>query len=291
MKKFNAKLSQLFRNKSNASKEKNAHAEEDGSGDEEDGVGEVAGGGDESGDEGGGDEDFEDDETRGKVHVLDIVGRFRGFIDDAAKRSAQPVAPGVDPTDGRFITAKEIHEFNMRFLERGPDETVEKKIEQMEVFERLHLRFEAGAMSKCLLSYYLKETFEWRRQLKEMLTNKDAIFLNKNWQMRLSKIPVGWTILADRGFAYDASKYPNFNIIVTPTFVEGRDQFTRGELQRDITKCTLRYISETTFSRVTDEWTLLDVVDYSYFPIVQDICDWAVGAANLCQPFYKPKNY
>ena len=31
----------------------------------------------------------------------------------------------------------------------------------------------------------------------------------------LSKFPLGWVVLADRGFAYDALKDPNFNVHTT----------------------------------------------------------------------------
>jgi hypothetical protein len=218
---------------------------------------------------------------------IDIVGAMRAYT--TARKAASTGSPNRN--DGRFITADEIRVYNNKFLQRGPDETTDTKIAQLELHERLHLKYDSGDLPKCMLSHYLKSTVEWRRELKAMLKSGDAAYLEKHWKKRMSKIPCGWTILADRGFAYDAAKYPNFNIHVTPSFVEGRDQFTRGELKRDITKCNLRWISETNFARVTDESSLEDVVSYEYFSIVQHVCDWAFGAANLCRPFYKPLNY
>lgn len=107
----------------------------------------------------------------------------------------------------------------------------------------------------------------------------------------LDKFPKGWLILADRGFAYDAYKYPNINRHLTPAFIRKRDQFDLSELRADLNTCKHRYISETSFARLTKEASLKDVVPYHYLSIMQHVNDWACGAANLCAPFYPPKDY
>ena len=88
--------------------------------------------------------------------------------------------------------------------------------------------------------------------------------------LRLGKFPRGWAILADRGFANDATRYSNMNVQMTPSFLSGRDQFTTSELSSDMVKCKLRFISETNFARVTDENLLTDVIPASCLPYIKD---------------------
>ncbi len=111
------------------------------------------------------------------------------------------------------------------------------------------------------------------------------------WRERLGKIPAGWAVLADRGFANDARAYPNVNPHLTPHFLrpKERTQFETTEVSTDHEKSMLRYTSETVFSRVTDEKILTDVVPYSAFSIFQHAYDWACGKANLCKRFTHPE--
>lgn len=111
------------------------------------------------------------------------------------------------------------------------------------------------------------------------------------WRSRLRKIPAGWSVLADRGFANDARLYPNLNAHVTPHFLRPRQrtQFESAEVGNDQELSMLRYTSETIFSRVTDEKILTDVVPYSAFSIFQHAYDWACGNANLRKKFTHPE--
>ena len=109
--------------------------------------------------------------------------------------------------------------------------------------------------------------------------------------LRLGKFPAGWAILADRGFANDATRYPNMNVQMTPSFLSGREQFTYSELSSDMVKCKLRYISETNFARVTDENLLTDVIPaVRVLPFVKHCISWGHANANLCQK-YKDRAY
>jgi hypothetical protein len=82
-----------------------------------------------------------------------------------------------------------------------------------------------------------------------MLTNEGFAYIES---IGLQNLPPGWIMVGDRGFAYDALKYPNFNRHITPHFAhKDSEQFTQEELQADKILCSLRYISETTFARVT----------------------------------------
>jgi len=114
--------------------------------------------------------------------------------------------------------------------------------------------------------------------------------LVRMWRDKLGKIPAGWAVLADRGFANDAKYYPNLNPHLTPHFLQPRkrDQFGETEVARDQELSMLRYTSETVFKRVTDEKILRDVVPRRAFSIFQHAYDWACGKANLCKPFSHP---
>ena len=50
---------------------------------------------------------------------------------------------------------------------------------------------------------------------------------------RLEKCPPGMATLADRGFADGSPSYPYLNPIITPSFLEGRDQFSTDEVMGD----------------------------------------------------------
>ncbi len=102
---------------------------------------------------------------------------------------------------------------------------------------------------------------------------------------RLSKLPGNRTVLADRGFAYDAIRYPNANRHRTPHFITGRKQFSQKELTTDMITCRLRYSSETNFSRITEENILMDVIGYNSFIHATYALHWAHASANLCKEF------
>ena len=53
----------------------------------------------------------------------------------------------------------------------------------------------------------------------------------KSPPQRLEKLPAGWDILADRGFAGTSPYYPHVNPQITPYFLDGRLQFQEMEDQ------------------------------------------------------------
>lgn len=110
-------------------------------------------------------------------------------------------------------------------------------------------------------------------------------------KMRLAKLPIGSNVLADRGFYFDASSYPNVNSQVSPHFLSGRNQFESSEIDCDLVTCRLRWSSEVVFSRVTGHNPLTDVIPFSYFPILSAMIDWGYAHANMMQPFNKPPDY
>ena len=107
----------------------------------------------------------------------------------------------------------------------------------------------------------------------------------------LANLPRGWVVLADRGFAFDALKYPNLNAHITPAFAKNSTSFAQEILEEMWKICMLRWSSETHISFVTDTGCLQDVINYGAFPIVQNAVDWACGLANFNQPLQPPEAY
>ena len=100
--------------------------------------------------------------------------------------------------------------------------------------------------------------------------------------------------MVDKGlpvFANDAIKYPNLNGHVTPHFLRGREQFTKGEILEDRDVCMLRYTSEVIFAHEFNENTLKDSVAFGLFSILNDCWDWAHAAANFNMHLRKSANW
>ncbi len=77
----------------------------------------------------------------------------------------------------------------------------------------------------------------------------------------LPNLPRGWIVLADRGFAFDALKYPSLNAHVTPAFAK-TTAFAQEKLEEMWKICMLRlqWSSETHISFVTDTGCLQDEI-------------------------------
>ena len=142
-----------------------------------------------------------------------------------------------------------------------------------------------------MFAYYLKNNEAMRCDMLRHLRGEAGQDMPPMVLTRLAKIPVGGTVLADRGFYFDAPSYPNVNAQITPHFLTGRDQFEEDEISNDLVTCGLRWSSEAVFSRVTDQEALTDVIPYEYFGILESIIKWGHARANLMQPFNRPIDY
>ena len=173
----------------------------------------------------------------------------------------------------------------------GPNQSSTTKLDQLNVHESLHKAYQKGDIQKCQLSFYLNVMEPLRARMLKHLNGEAGDDAVPVVYTRLAKIPVGGTVLADRGFYFDAPSYPNVNAQVTPHFLSGRDQFESKEISSDLITCRLRWSSEAVFSRVTDHNALTDVIPYSYFSIMSAMTEWGHAHANLVQPFNQPLNY
>ena len=188
-------------------------------------------------------------------------------------------------------SADAVVECNHLLLRGGPNQSSTTKLNQLNIHETLHVAYKEGKLHKCQLSYYLNEMEPLRAKMIKHLIGEAGMEIPPSVFTKLAKIPVGGTVLADRGFYFDAPSYPNVNAQVTPHFLTGREQFESSEISSDLVTCRLRWSSEAVFSRVTDHNALTDVIPYSYFSIMTAMIEWGHAHANLMQPFNKPSNY
>lgn len=211
----------------------------------------------------------------------------------------------VEKRKARVFTTLDHDNLEKTVLRSGPNQSPESKLVQLRRLQRLDVEYRNGNLEGCLLSEYLEVTKKLRKDMIAVLrgrplkgldgeildmTAHNARLVELRLPLRLGKFPRGWAILADRGFANDATRYPNMNVQMTPSFLSGRDQFTYSELSADMVKCKLRYISETNFARVTDENLLTDVIPASVLPYIKDCISWGHASANLCKK-YKDRDY
>ena len=197
-------------------------------------------------------------------------------------------------TDTPELKAKvhqsDIVKTNYEVICGGPNKNRTTKIEQLEMLDRLDDKYhKEKVIDNNNMSYYLKYTRDERAKLLQLLKDESTEWIYI--EVGTSKIPPGWYLLADRGFADDTMKYKNLNSILSPCFLEGRKQFTIEEIKKDIPLCKLRYSSECIFSRVTDLKICSDTVAVNNFHIFNEAVAWGHARNNLQQPYYAPSNY
>ena len=167
----------------------------------------------------------------------------------------------TDSKKSRAITEDSIHNFN-DFLStsNGPNSNTQLKLEQLTIHQNLHNAYQNNELPWDMLGYYLSYFEKERLSMIESINNGTLIFLPIG--IRLKNIPPSWIVLADRGFAFDATKYPNLNPHITPHFIQGRNRFTQEELEEDLVCCMLRYVSEAHYSNIIQTTSLQDVIPW-----------------------------
>ena len=224
--------------------------------------------------------DGNEDSEGNRYSVVDKVREFATSSIFVKKESCEP-AFTVDLIEEQLVSK------NLKLIRRGPNSSRQEKIDQLELLNRLYTEFfVTEALELNMFAFYLFFTKADRSTLLELLRDErnELICIVTG----TSKIPAGWYILSDRGFADDTAKYRNLNPILCPTFLDGRLQFTYDDLKKDIPLCKLRYSSECIFSRVTDIAICSGTIPVVNFEIFNDAVAWAHGRSNLQQPYYKP---
>ena len=201
-----------------------------------------------------GDEDVQQSKDESK-HFCD---RFDSWFDSLF--FAHESGSSREKKKAGIYTTNDHDELEQTVLKSGPNRFAESKLVQLGRLTRLHREYRNGNLESCLLSNYLVVSHKLRKDVVAVLRGRavkdlDGVVLygepyekrlkELRLPLRLGKFPKGWAILADRGFANDATQYLNMNVQMTPSFLSGRDQFTFAELSADMVKCKLRYNSET----------------------------------------------
>ena len=215
---------------------------------------------------------------------IDLTERGLNFLTRMREREAQN-----QPC--KKYSADAILKFNDLLRRAGPNQSSTTKLDQLKLHEQLHLAYQNGSIRKCQLSYYLNAMEPLRAEMMRHLRGDEVDSIAPVVKTRLAKLPICCTVLADRGFYFDAPSYPNVNAQITPHFLSGRNQFESSEIDCDLITCRLRWSSEAVFSRETDHNALTDVIPYSYFPILSAMIEWGHAHANMMQPFNKPPDY
>jgi len=228
---------------------------------------------------------------------IPLLQNVKAWFDERVRTAEEKKKNGrSDPLSEAGITdAQQEHLHSHPFRSRA------STIAHYTTHERLHEAYSSGALRPCLLSYYLDFFAADRRRILQHLGSPlmdgamdgappAAGELPRLWP-RLAKYPKGSELSGDKGFYRDSGALPNQNTIHTPIRLEGRDRYSRGEIQHGRRCKKNRYTSETVFSRVTDVSILLDTVPRERMRHLNDACNWAHGRANIQQPLLKPLNW
>ena len=125
-----------------------------------------------------------------------------------------------------------LKENNLR-KRAGPNQFSTTKVDQLNIHESLHKAYQKGDIQKCQLSFYLNEMESLRVRMLKHLDGEAEDDVAPVVYTRFAKISVGGTVLAGRGFYFDAPSHPNVNAQVTPHFLSGRDQFESNGISSD----------------------------------------------------------
>ncbi|KAJ1404197.1 hypothetical protein B484DRAFT_470130 [Ochromonadaceae sp. CCMP2298] len=213
----------------------------------------------------------------------DLEAWCKSFIDARTARTA------ADPPD---LTSEALDKINQQLLcKEGPNGSAAAKLRQLERLRRFDWLYRQGVLRRSMLAYYLHETRATRTRMQGYLHPTDAFPAAIRLPTRLGKLPPGYKMLADRGFYHNSIYYPNLNGVICPHFLQGRSQFSSGEIQADIPLCRLRYTSEVGFALFALEEGAADEISYHKFRIVHHIVHWAYSNINLHQPLRKPPTY
>ena len=199
-------------------------------------------------------------------------------------------------TDSSINDPSELQKINDEMTSRSPQSSPGDFLDQLELLERLHRRFESKHLSKNILSAYLHMTSEYRLDLLCHMGSPLASSHNQNgralpnvWH-RLAKIPKHICMLADKGFAKTDRFYPFLVRIKTPPVMRGRHvkQHTTAELNDKAELCRLRYTCEVVFSRVVILDSMKDIIPYHNMHAIPAAVEWGHAQSNLLLPLRLP---
>ena len=105
---------------------------------------------------------------------------------------------------------------------------------------------------------------------------------------RLNKFPQSAVCVSDKGFKKCGKWYPNYNRHYYPSFLEGREQFTKNEIFTSKKVKTVRWKDEGVFANVVRERFCSGTIKYAKFPYIENCKNWAFARHNLSNEFQPP---
>jgi hypothetical protein len=192
------------------------------------------------------------------------------------------------------ITIEDIDEDMEKHITGGPNRSMESKVEQLRLQQRLDEAYRTGALKGTnIMSYYLEGTRELRKKLLDGLASPP---IDGVPQFRVgtgfNKFLASMAFLVDRGYANDSAYYPNLNRMYYPAFMGGRSQFGCIEMERDAHLKSLRWVSEAIHSRPGQLFkTLRGTIPFQHYARFPDLVQFAYAMANFVQPYYRPDDW
>lgn len=207
----------------------------------------------------------------------------------AAKRKMPPI-----------LSVDTLREQNLRALQSGPNHSGKFKCRQLEIHQRLHILYESGQLSKCLLSYFLLVATEDRLKLLSWFGSQLASDTPKPSKedlpkvpLRLAKIPEEFDVGADKGFTDISYMLPNLNFVETPYKLDNSKTQHKSEEQilADIPLTTCRAPTETIFRRNNYNAIMQEPIPYWLLSFIAHGHMVAHGESNLYNPLRYPGRY
>jgi len=182
-----------------------------------------------------------------------------------------------------------ILESNLEVLQYyTPDADSYTKLEQVEVLLRLNELYKSGKLSYCALSHYCyfmenELLDEIKRIFHEGKKGEKKVLMT-----RLNKFPHSAVCVVDKGFKRCGKWYPNYNQQYYPSFLQGREQFTKTEIFTSKKVKTVRWKEEGVFANLVRERYCAGTIKYAKFPSIENCKNWALARHNLSNEFQPP---
>lgn len=195
------------------------------------------------------------------------------------------------------LSVATLKEQNERAIRSGPNSSGKFKCRQLEIHQRLHLLYESGVLSKCLLSYFLLVTESDRMKLLSWMGSPLASGTSKPTReqlpkipLRLAKIPEDFDLGADKGFTNISWILPNLNWVETPFKLDNSKTQRKSseQIEAEVPLTTCRAPSETIFRRWTYNASVQEPIPYWLLSLISHSHMVAFGDVNLLRPLRYP---
>ena len=195
-----------------------------------------------------------------------------------------------------LLTPDKLKEQNERALESDPNMSGKRKLKQLELHQRLHQKYQAGKLRKCMLSYFLLSEEQNRLKLLAWMgsplagnTPKPTFEELPKIPLGLAKIPEGVSLAGDKGFTGLENVLPNLNQCENPAHAKSaKERQSEEQIVSEVPLTSKRAVCETVFKRVVLQALLREKIPYYLIPWIPHASSLAHGEVNLNQPSRRP---